>query len=148
MRLSHIGGSDPSALPVGLLLVGLPAFDVALVTYSRRRRGLPIVTGGRDHLTHRLLGGLRSPRRVGATLAVAQGTLALVAIGGHELAGGTIWFVGAGCVAVALVLIPLLESQFPAAVTDRRHRVESETFPMGRDEGPLTPARAANDPTP
>ena len=39
----------------GALLVGLVILDTALVTVSRLRRGVTLVTGGRDHLSHRLL---------------------------------------------------------------------------------------------
>ena len=35
------------SLAMGLLLVGIPALDTALVTVSRRRRGISILTGGR-----------------------------------------------------------------------------------------------------
>jgi UDP-GlcNAc:undecaprenyl-phosphate GlcNAc-1-phosphate transferase len=113
MLLSHVHENAAAALPVGLLLVGLPAFDVALVMYSRRRRGVSVLTAGRDHLTHRLLGRFRSPRHVAVALAAAQGTLALVAITGHEVASGLLWFAAAVCVTGALALIPVLESLPP-----------------------------------
>src|SRR5207248_11415996 len=60
----HGRGGDP-AVVVGALLAGLPIFDAALVSYARIRRGVSVMTGGRDHLTHRLLLHLRSPRAVG-----------------------------------------------------------------------------------
>lgn len=65
-------------LPVLVILVGLPAFDTALVTISRRRRGVMVMSGGLDHLTHRLLGRLGSPRRV--ALAIGAGQLACCAL--------------------------------------------------------------------
>ena len=41
------------ALLVGFLLVGVPALDTTLVIVSRSRRGVSVLTAGRDHLTHR-----------------------------------------------------------------------------------------------
>ena len=57
-----------AAVVVGVVLVGLPALDTALVVISRRRRGVSLLSGGRDHLTHRAAGAPRiaAPRRAGA----------------------------------------------------------------------------------
>lgn len=76
-----------AGLLVGALLAGLPIFDATLVCVSRARRGLTVVTGGRDHLTHRLLLVLRSPRRVAGALAALQALLSGLAILGYELGG-------------------------------------------------------------
>jgi UDP-GlcNAc:undecaprenyl-phosphate/decaprenyl-phosphate GlcNAc-1-phosphate transferase len=58
-------------------LVGLPVLDTVLVIVSRMRRGANVLSGGRDHLTHRLLNVLGTPQAValalGATQAVACG---------------------------------------------------------------------------
>jgi UDP-GlcNAc:undecaprenyl-phosphate GlcNAc-1-phosphate transferase len=62
-------------IPLAVVLVGLPALDTALVIVSRRRRGVGVFVGGRDHLTHRLRGRLGSPRRVALALAGGQGFL-------------------------------------------------------------------------
>jgi UDP-GlcNAc:undecaprenyl-phosphate/decaprenyl-phosphate GlcNAc-1-phosphate transferase len=67
-------------LPVIAVLVGLPALDTALVIVSRLRRGVPLLSGGRDHLTHRLLEELGSCRRVALALAGAQTVVSGVAI--------------------------------------------------------------------
>jgi UDP-GlcNAc:undecaprenyl-phosphate/decaprenyl-phosphate GlcNAc-1-phosphate transferase len=67
-------------LPVIAVLVGLPALDTALVIVSRLRRGVPVLSGGRDHLTHRLLEGLGSCRRVALALAGTQAVISGVAI--------------------------------------------------------------------
>jgi UDP-GlcNAc:undecaprenyl-phosphate GlcNAc-1-phosphate transferase len=79
-------------------MVGLPILDTTLVVISRRRGGRPVLSGGRDHLTHRLramLGG--SVRAVVLTLAAAQATLCIAAVGLSQL--GT-WF--ALCATVGL----------------------------------------------
>ena len=55
------------------LLAGLPVLDTTLVMVSRRRAGVPLLTGGRDHLTHRLFTRLGSPRTVALTLALHPG---------------------------------------------------------------------------
>ena len=53
--------AEPStlALLVGFLLVGIPAVDTCLVIVSRRRRGISVLTGGQDHLTHRTRRGVQ-----------------------------------------------------------------------------------------
>ncbi|HYH62506.1 MAG TPA: MraY family glycosyltransferase [Solirubrobacterales bacterium] len=85
--MSEPGGG---ALGLGLilvvvLLVGLPAFDTALVIRSRVRRSVSVLTGGRDHLTHRLLPVLGSPQRVALALAITQALILLLAIGVYQL---------------------------------------------------------------
>jgi UDP-GlcNAc:undecaprenyl-phosphate GlcNAc-1-phosphate transferase len=73
------------ALVVGLLLVGVPALDTGLVVISRRRRGVSILTGGRDHLTHRTHRRLGTARAVAVALGGVQAlmsALALFAISG------------------------------------------------------------------
>jgi UDP-GlcNAc:undecaprenyl-phosphate GlcNAc-1-phosphate transferase len=62
-------------IPVTVVLVGLPALDTALVIVSRKRRGVGVFVGGRDHLTHRLRVRLGSPRRVALALAAGQALL-------------------------------------------------------------------------
>jgi UDP-GlcNAc:undecaprenyl-phosphate GlcNAc-1-phosphate transferase len=63
-----------------IMLVGLPVLDMTLVIVSRARRGVPLATGGRDHMTHRLLAKLGSTWKVALVLAIAQGALCLAAI--------------------------------------------------------------------
>jgi UDP-GlcNAc:undecaprenyl-phosphate/decaprenyl-phosphate GlcNAc-1-phosphate transferase len=92
----HLHGGRANLL-VGALLAGVVILDTTLVTVSRTRRGVPIVTGGRDHLSHRLLLVLRSPRAVAAVLAIAQATLCALAIAGDR--GGAITL-GAAAIAV------------------------------------------------
>lgn len=66
-------------LPV--LVLALPLFDTCLVMVSRLRRGVnPLTTGGKDHLSHRLVARGASPREAALTiwlLAVGSGALAL-----------------------------------------------------------------------
>ena len=96
------------SLAVGLLLVGIPALDTALVIRSRRRRGVPVVTAGRDHLTHRSLVRLRTAKTVALTLGGVQAVvsaIALVAVRGSStliVAAVALYLVAAGT-AIALL---------------------------------------------
>ena len=88
MAVTRHAGAGGTGVLVGAMLVGLPILDVALVSVSRVRRGVSLVTGGRDHLTHRLVGGLGSPRRVALALALGEAVLGAAAVGGDELSPG------------------------------------------------------------
>jgi UDP-GlcNAc:undecaprenyl-phosphate GlcNAc-1-phosphate transferase len=78
------------AIPAGTLnwtllfaaapLAGLPILDTTLVVASRMRRGAPVFSGDRAHLTHRLLGALGSERKVALVLGLAQAALCGVSI--------------------------------------------------------------------
>ena len=82
--LVMIGASSAAtqwqALALGLLLVGVPALDTCLVIVSRRRRGISILTGGQDHLTHRTHARLRTVPASVVALGAAQAVLALLAL--------------------------------------------------------------------
>jgi UDP-GlcNAc:undecaprenyl-phosphate GlcNAc-1-phosphate transferase len=105
----HGRGGDP-AVVVGALLAGLPIFDVALVTVSRMRRGVGVMTGGRDHLTHRLLLRLRSPRAVGLALAMLQAFLCTLAILGYEAGSTAVTWLGSAVFLAGVVAIIVLDS--------------------------------------
>ena len=75
------------SLLVALLLVGIPALDTSLVIVSRRRRGVSVLTGGRDHLTHRARRFLPSARAVALALGAVQAVVSVVAVLAIE--GGT-----------------------------------------------------------
>ena len=72
--------SEWQALVMGLLLVGVPALDTCLVVVSRRRRGVSILTGGRDHLTHRTRARMSTVRASVAALGAGQALLAALAL--------------------------------------------------------------------
>ena len=77
---------------VGLLavvpIVGVAVFDTTLVIVSRRRRGAPVLQGGRDHSTHLLLPRLGSARRVSGALFLAQGLAAAIVVAVAALVTG------------------------------------------------------------
>ncbi len=74
-------GAVLAAIP----LVGVAIFDTSLVVVSRRRRGAPVLSGHRDHVTHRLLGVTGSTRRVARWLAAVQVALCGLALVMEEI---------------------------------------------------------------
>jgi UDP-N-acetylmuramyl pentapeptide phosphotransferase/UDP-N-acetylglucosamine-1-phosphate transferase/tetratricopeptide (TPR) repeat protein len=113
------------ALLVALLLVAVPALDTTLVIVSRRRRGVSVLSGGRDHLTHRTLRYVRSTRTVALTLGVVQAALSLLAVLTNRgdptplVLGASLYVLGAGCVIVAFDAHEIEE--FDAGPTSRGH---------------------------
>jgi UDP-GlcNAc:undecaprenyl-phosphate GlcNAc-1-phosphate transferase len=104
----HGTGGNP-ALVVGGLLAGLPIFDATLVSVSRARRGVRLVTGGRDHLTHRLLLYLPGPRAVALAIAMLQALLCALAILGYELGRSGVAWIGLAVFLAGLVAILALD---------------------------------------
>ena len=97
------------ALLAAVPLAGIAIFDTTLVVLSRTRRGVSILTGGRDHTTHRLLLRLHSPQRVAVALACAQ--LALDGLAGlmRVLSEQMVVVVALGYVAAAAMLLAAFE---------------------------------------
>lgn len=94
----------PKGVVIGALLVGLVIFDTTLVTVSRSRAGRSILTGGRDHTTHRLGRRLGSPRDVAVALALTQFLLCGLTIAVARAGGGWVLLAGGVCAAFAAVL--------------------------------------------
>ncbi|HWE08218.1 MAG TPA: O-antigen ligase family protein [Solirubrobacteraceae bacterium] len=127
--------AEPSllALLTGLLLVGVPALDTTLVIVSRRRRGISILTGGQDHLTHRTRRRMQTARRVALVLGSTQAAVSALVIVATRDGSVAVVYVALGFVICAATAIVGLENQV-AATADAR-----------RDEsgvGTLEPARA------
>lgn len=97
------------ALLAAGLIAGLPVFDTVLVTISRRRRGVPVLTGGTDHTTHRLLAFLNTPRFVAAALATAQVCLCGFAIGATRIGETALAVVACFAVLLAVATIAIVE---------------------------------------
>src|SRR5215203_3910323 len=74
--------------PIPLLILAVPIFDTTVVTISRLGRGVPITSGGRDHVSHRLV-------RLGLSVRQAVGVIYLVAA-------------LCGAAAIAVLLLPSL----------------------------------------
>lgn len=104
---------SPGPAPVGLVLavpvvlLAGPLFDTALVAAERLRHGRPVMTGGRDHTSHRLLAlGLGVPPMLAVlwgTGLAAAGVAGLAAVGWGWFAGGAAVLAG-GLAALGLRL--------------------------------------------
>jgi UDP-GlcNAc:undecaprenyl-phosphate GlcNAc-1-phosphate transferase len=99
------------SLLVALLLVGIPVLDTSLVIVSRRRRGVSVLTGGRDHLTHRARRFLPSARSVALSLGALQAVVSVTAVLASQ--GGTSFLVISAIIYIlaAACAIVVLETQ-------------------------------------
>jgi UDP-GlcNAc:undecaprenyl-phosphate GlcNAc-1-phosphate transferase len=94
-------------------LAGLVILDTALVVFSRIRRGAPVLSGARDHLSHRLLVRLGSARTVALALAVTQALLCGLALALSGAAEPVVDLAAAAYVAAGLAVIARLEVTLP-----------------------------------
>ncbi len=99
MAAASAGGSGATAVLAAALIAGMVILDTTLVSVSRRRGGRPLLSGGRDHLTHRLGRRLGSQQHVPLVLATGQAALCGVAIA--SVHAGPLWVVTAAVVAAA-----------------------------------------------
>jgi UDP-GlcNAc:undecaprenyl-phosphate GlcNAc-1-phosphate transferase len=97
-------------LLVAALLLSVPVLDTLLVVVSRTRRGVSIVTAGRDHLTHRLRVRLASPASVAAALAVTQVVVSLLTIAAASLGRTSIIVMAVACLGLGAAIVALLDS--------------------------------------
>jgi UDP-GlcNAc:undecaprenyl-phosphate GlcNAc-1-phosphate transferase len=104
-------GAEPSVLGLmtGMLLVGVPAIDTCLVIVSRRRRGVSILTGGRDHLTHRTRSRVLTARRVALVLGSTQVLISALVIVATREGSVTLVYAVLAYVVCAVVAIVGLE---------------------------------------
>jgi UDP-GlcNAc:undecaprenyl-phosphate GlcNAc-1-phosphate transferase len=110
MQITVPGALGWPALLAGGLLLGILVLDTLLVIFSRARRGVSLMTGGRDHLSHRLRTRLGSPWAVAITLSGTQAgvsTLAIVAVQSSQVA---IIAAATTCLAAGAGVIALLET--------------------------------------
>ena len=89
------------------------------------------MTGGRDHLTHRLIAIVGTPQRVAAILAVVQSGLCALALLSASLGGHAVLWFATGAIVAGIATIALLESRFDrhvaAASRIRRHLATAES---------------------
>jgi UDP-GlcNAc:undecaprenyl-phosphate GlcNAc-1-phosphate transferase len=109
MQAALTSQGDFAAVLAAGLLVAAVILDTTLVIISRRRRGRPVLSGGRDHLTHRLARRLGTPDRVAGALATAQGGLAAVTIVAANRGGGWVALVGSTALTAGVVVLWVLE---------------------------------------
>jgi UDP-GlcNAc:undecaprenyl-phosphate/decaprenyl-phosphate GlcNAc-1-phosphate transferase len=132
----QLNAGDANIL-TGALLAGLPILDTALVSLSRTRRGVSLLTGGRDHLTHRLLLSAHSARLVALVLASLQASLCGLAIVGDRT--DTAILVGLSLMAVtigAAAIVALDTARWrPAGIAIASHLGTSRGRSVGVDPG-------------
>lgn len=86
----------PASFVVPAMLVALPVLDIITVTISRLRRGIPVSTGGRNHLSHRLVArGLSRPTAVAVLIGVEAVVAALAILPNQDPASLTFSLLGA-----------------------------------------------------
>ena len=79
------GQSGAIGLVAAVLLIGTAIIDTALTITSRWRRGVNPLTGGRDHVTHRVNAWVGSPQRTAAVIGAVQIVLSGLAVAAVEL---------------------------------------------------------------
>jgi UDP-GlcNAc:undecaprenyl-phosphate/decaprenyl-phosphate GlcNAc-1-phosphate transferase len=134
----------PSELGLAAILavapiVGLPILDTTLVVISRRRGGRPILSGGRDHLTHRLRVLLGSPRLVALALATAQAGLCITGVLLAQAATASVVVVGIFYLGAACSVIYTLESRMRVVA------INGATGPIGVVTSPSRASAVAAD---
>lgn len=109
MMVTRENGLGADQLLACGLLAGLPILDTTLVVISRKRRNISVLKGGRDHLTHRLLSRLHSPRRVAVALALGQAGLVSLAVLATDQGRSLLTVLGLAALAAGAATIVLLE---------------------------------------
>lgn len=120
----------PGSLVVPVLLLALPVLDTSFVTIARLRRGRSVMSGGTDHLSHRLVALGLSPELAVATLVGFEAVLAVLAVACGSgavslwigILGGVVVIAGVGSVAVRARVYPEQASHVvPVAVPAGPH---------------------------
>jgi UDP-GlcNAc:undecaprenyl-phosphate GlcNAc-1-phosphate transferase len=109
MALGNAVGGGWTVVLAAAPLVGLAILDTTLVVISRRRRGAQILSGSRDHLTHRVSVRLGPPRTVALWLVLGQAALSVTALAMLGLDSGGRIAVAAGYFVLGAAAIWLLE---------------------------------------
>jgi UDP-GlcNAc:undecaprenyl-phosphate/decaprenyl-phosphate GlcNAc-1-phosphate transferase len=114
MASSEHTGLGHAVVLAAVLFVGLPALDTALVVVSRTRRGTTVFSGARDHVTHRLLGPLHTPRAVALALGLTQAALCLLGLALFQTPSAAVFVVGTMYLILGCAVIIRLESSYRA----------------------------------
>jgi UDP-GlcNAc:undecaprenyl-phosphate/decaprenyl-phosphate GlcNAc-1-phosphate transferase len=101
------------SLAIPVMLLAVPLLDTCVAVFSRLARGLSPLTGGKDHLSHRLVRGGLSRRVAAVSLWSASGVCALFALAVYFFAdtAGTLLI---ACFAVVWVLALVLFHRTPS----------------------------------
>jgi UDP-GlcNAc:undecaprenyl-phosphate/decaprenyl-phosphate GlcNAc-1-phosphate transferase len=109
-------GIDPiwKSLAIPVILLGVPLLDTCVAVFSRIARGLSPLTGGKDHLSHRLVRAGLSRPLAAVSLWGASGLCAVIAILVYlypDSYGTTLVYIFAGGWLAALVMFLRTPSQ-------------------------------------
>jgi UDP-GlcNAc:undecaprenyl-phosphate/decaprenyl-phosphate GlcNAc-1-phosphate transferase len=102
------------SLAIPVMLLAVPLLDTCVAVFSRLARGLSPLTGGKDHLSHRLVRAGLTRRVAAVSLWSASGVCAVMAVGVYQFADsfGSLLIAGfAGLWLIALVLFLRTPSQ-------------------------------------
>jgi len=112
--IAATAGADlgASALPCAAMIVGLVILDTTRVVISRRRRGVTLLTGGRAHLTHRLLALTGTPQTIAAMLGVLQLALCAVAATAADNGRHAVLWSATCTLVIGIAVIAVLEIRF------------------------------------
>jgi UDP-GlcNAc:undecaprenyl-phosphate GlcNAc-1-phosphate transferase len=102
------------SLAIPVMLLAVPLLDTCVAVFSRLARGLSPLTGGKDHLSHRLVRACISRRVAAVSLWSASGVCAVSAMGVYQFADslGSLLIAGFGALwLLALVLFLRTPSQ-------------------------------------
>jgi UDP-GlcNAc:undecaprenyl-phosphate GlcNAc-1-phosphate transferase len=113
----HASLVPADVLPLIVLLV--PILDTTVVTVTRRLAGRSVFSGGRDHLSHRLVALGLSDRAAVAVLYLATIGSGAVALAAQRLPAAAGWSLVAGDVLVMLLFGAYLARVRTDAVVDR-----------------------------
>ena len=82
-------GITPSwqSLAIPLMLLAIPLLDTCVAVFSRLARGISPLTGGKDHLSHRLVRAGLSRRAAAVSLWSASGICVVLAVGVYQYPG-------------------------------------------------------------
>src|SRR4051794_23397952 len=141
MGVAREGDLGFPALMAAIAIVALPILDTSLVVISRRRRGISILTGGRDHTTHRLRTRLPSARAVAMTLAAVQALLCIAAIAAAQIGSPTLVAFFAVLIVLGASAIGLLET--PLWVPGGRVAQTREVAPRSAEVEAESPSSSA-----
>jgi UDP-GlcNAc:undecaprenyl-phosphate GlcNAc-1-phosphate transferase len=118
---------------VPVLVLGVPLFDPVLVFVSRFRRGVPLMTGGVDHLSFRLSRLGFGPLGAALALQLVAGALGMVAVFVMQATLIEGYLLGGAVLVLACVAIWLLEWWLPEEVRLGQQETVTEAGGSGEE---------------
>ena len=144
MKLDYPQHARETSLPVPIILLGVPLLDMALVTANRLLHHRSPLSGGRDHISHRLVFvGIPVPVAVALiySAAISLGCIALV-ISRIDRASALILI---GWTGSFTVLAAVLLSRIPVYATSRRRHLMLQEVVKHEHEPPVPPTHQLED---